>query len=34
MGKRNVRTELFFLAMGFHLKKRWMKQTKNREKTH
>ena len=33
-GKRNIRTELFFLAMGFNLKKRWMKQGKNREKTH
>lgn len=33
-GKRNIRTELFFLAMGFNLKKRWMKQQKNREKTH
>lgn len=33
-GKRNVRTELIFLAVGFNLKKRWMKQVKNREKTH
>ena len=33
-GKKNIRTELFFLAMGFNLKKRWMKQQKNREKTH
>ena len=33
-GKRNVRVELFFLALGFNLKKRWMKQEKSREKTH
>ena len=33
-GKENIRTELFFLAMGFNLKKRWLKQTRNREKTH
>ena len=33
-GKRNIRTELFFLAMGFNLKKRWMKQSRKREKTH
>ena len=33
-GKKNIRTELFFLAMGFNLKKRWMKQQKNREGTH
>jgi transposase len=33
-GKQSIRTELFFLAMGFNLKKRWMKQTRNREKTH
>ena len=33
-GKKNIRTELFFLAMGFNLKKRWMKQQKNRERTH
>ena len=33
-GKRNIRTELFFQAMGFNLKKRWMKQSRNREKTH
>ena len=30
-GKRNIRTELFFLAMGFNLKKRWMKQSRKRE---
>lgn len=33
-GKKNVRVELFFLALGFNLKKRWMKQEKRREKTH
>ena len=33
-GKKNVRVELFFLALGFNLKKRWMKQEKSREKTH
>ena len=33
-GKKNVRVELFFLAQGFNLKKRWMKQEKSREKTH
>ena len=27
-GKRNIRIELFFLALGFDLKKRWMKQQK------
>ena len=27
-GKRNIRIELFFLALGFNLKKRWMKQQK------
>ena len=27
-GKKNVRVELFFLALGFNLKKRWMKQEK------
>ena len=26
--KKNVRTELLFLALGFNLKKRWMKQQK------
>lgn len=33
-GKRNIRIELFFLALGFNLKKRWMKQQKSRLKTH
>lgn len=33
-GKRNIRIELFFLALGFNLKKRWMKQQKNRLGTH
>ena len=33
-GKRNVRIELFFLALGFNLKKRWMKQQKRRLETH
>ena len=27
-GKENVRIELLFLALGFNLKKRWMKQQK------
>ena len=33
-GKKNVRIELFFLALGFNLKKRWMKQQKSRLETH
>ena len=33
-GKQNVRTELFFLAMAFNLKKFWMKQENGRLKTH
>ena len=33
-GKANVRTELFFLALGFNLKKRWMKQENGRMQTH
>jgi transposase len=33
-GKKNVRIELLFLALGFNLKKRWMKQQKRRLKTH
>ena len=33
-GKANVRTELFFLALGFNLKKRWMKQENGRLQTH
>ena len=33
-GKQNVRIELLFLALGFNLKKRWMKQQKRRLETH
>ena len=33
-GKKNVRVELFFLALGLNLKKRWMKQEKRRLETH
>ena len=33
-GKRNARIELLFLALGFNLKKRWMKQQKRRLETH
>jgi len=33
-GKKNVRTELFLLAMGFNLKKHWKKRETNRLKTH
>ena len=33
-GKKNVRIELLFLALGFNLKKRWMKQQKMRLETH
>ncbi len=33
-GKRNIRTELFFSGNGVQPKKRWMKQSRNREKTH
>lgn len=33
-GNANVRTELFFLAMAFNLKKLWMKQEHGRLKTH
>ena len=33
-GKRNIRIELFFLALGFNLKKRCMKQQKSRLETH
>lgn len=33
-GKANVRTELFFLAMAFNLKKLWMKRETGRLKTH
>ncbi len=32
-GKGNIRTELFFLALAFDLKKLWMKQEHNRLKT-
>ena len=33
-GKANVRTEMFFLAMAFNLKKLWMKRKNGRLKTH
>ena len=33
-GKRNVRTELFLLGMGFNLKKLWKKRQTDRLKTH
>ena len=33
-GKKNIRIELLFLALGFNLKKRWMKQQKRRLETH
>ncbi len=33
-GKKNVRIEFLFLALGFNLKKRWMKQQKRRLETH
>ena len=33
-GKANVRTELFFLALGFNLKKLWMKRENGRMQTH
>ena len=33
-GKKNVKIELLFLALGFNLKKRWMKQQKRRLETH
>ena len=33
-GKKNVRTELFFLALAFDLKKLWMKRDKGRLRTH
>ena len=32
-GKGNIRTELFFLALAFDLKKLWMKREHNRLKT-
>ena len=34
IGKKNVLIELLFLALGFNLKKRWMKQQKRRLGTH
>lgn len=33
-GKKNVRTELFLLALAFNLKKLWMKREKGRLQTH
>ena len=33
-GKKNIRTELFFLALAFDLKKLWMKRNKGRLRTH
>ena len=33
-GRKNVRTELFFLALAFDLKKLWMKRDKGRLRTH
>lgn len=33
-GKKNIRTELFFLALAFDLKKLWMKREKGRLRTH
>ena len=33
-GRKNVRTELFFLALAFDLKKFWMKRDKGRLRTH
>ena len=33
-GKGNIRTELFFLALAFDLKKLWMKRENGRLKTH
>lgn len=32
-GKSNIRTGLFFLALGFNLKKRWMKGENGLEQT-
>ena len=34
VGNTNIQTELYFLALGFNLKKYWMKQQKARQKTH
>ena len=33
-GRKNVRTELFFLALAFDLKKLWMKRDRGRLRTH
>ena len=33
-GKKNISTELFFLALAFDLKKLWMKRDKGRLRTH
>ena len=33
-GKKNIRTELFFLALAFDLKKLWMKRDRGRLRTH
>ena len=33
-GRKNIRTELFFLALAFDLKKLWMKREKGRLRTH
>ena len=33
-GKANIRTELFFLALAYDLKKLWMKRENRRLKTH
>jgi len=33
-GKKNIRTELFFLALAFDLKKLWMKRDRRRLRTH
>ena len=33
-GKKNIRTELFFLVLAFDLKKLWMKRDKGRLRTH
>ena len=33
-GKKNVKIELLFLALGFNLKKNWMKAEAHREKSH
>ena len=33
-GRKNIRTELFFLALAFDLKKLWMKRDKGQLRTH